>query len=203
MLKSYLFQNHVKLFLIMLMLIGLFATGGAQEGTSEVTNNERVALDFLAARGNWDAEALKATLADELESYDIAATAADYDDALSYYEAVNWNWTATGCEEDSSNIEQVSCNAELENDWTRALDIGPFSMTFNFVVQNGKITTIDPQWNQEFIQQGLRGFLGYLEESHPDDFKLLYGSGQHFLPRGEEALDVLKLRTAEFAAAQE
>lgn len=76
-------------------------------------------------------------------------------------------------------------------------------MTFNFAVENGKITAIDPQWNQDFIQQGLRSFLGYLEENHPDDYELLFGSGRHFLPRGEEALEVLRLRTTEFASSLE
>ena len=190
------------------VFLALFYTCGlvlAQE-TAEVTAAESVALDFLEARGAWDSEALLVTLADELDSRDIAATKDDYADALKYYETINWNWTADSCEQKNpGNVStSVSCKAQLENDWTRALGIGPFNMVFDFHIDNesNQIIGVYPQWNRVFIQEGLQVFFAFLNENHPDDFETLFGSGQHFLPRGEEKLVLLRQRTDEFAAAQ-
>lgn len=166
---------------------------------------ESVALSFLEARATWDAEAAFRAIAVDVESFDIQriATLEDYRDAFAYYETVNWHWDIGSCEESTEEAGSVSCSVEHGNDWTRALELGPYPMTFHFDIQDRKIVGIYPDWNRDFVEDGLQVFLAFLRENHPEDYGLIYSESSPFLPRGEQALALLERYTEEFARSLE
>ena len=192
-----LWENHIEEF------TQVMETARANPGISP---SEQVGLEFLEARDKWDAEALFSLLADSFESYDLqrVSTLEDYQDAMAYYQALNWNWTAERCDDigQRADVYKVLCVSELTNDLTRGLDNGGYNMGWGLEIENGKIIGIYPEWNRAFVDNNLQPFRGYLLKNHPNDYPKIYPETSSFLPRGEEALTLLKRYVAEFLADQ-
>ena len=186
--------RFILLALLMLILVSCVPATGTPQ------SNIDVASTFMKARETYNASLLEGLFADSLQSFDVAAEADQYEDLYTYYKAVNWKFTAGECTEASTTL--VNCNAQLANDWTRALDNGPYDMVFSINIENGKITTIRPLWNRDFINDNLVPFMTFLQENHASDFSTIRGSSEHFFPRGEATVALLKTYSAEFVAAQ-
>ena len=169
----------------------------------ELNASEQVANDFLTARGNWDATALGALLADEVESYDVQRSDSpeDYKNLLAWYEALNWNWTPQNCHElgNDDGVAKIQCMVELQNDWTGEKS---YLMPWGFRVNEAKITGVYPEWNRDFVNTHFVAFRTYIEDNHPSDFDVMFYQGGPNIAKGEEAMSLFRNYTAEFLASQ-
>ena len=170
----------------------------------ELNASEQVANDFLTARGNWDATALGALLADEVESYDVQRSDSpeDYKNLLAWYEALNWNWTPQNCHElgNDDGVAKIQCMVELQNDWTGEKS---YLMPWGFRVNEAKITGVYPEWNRDFVNTHFVAFRTYIEDNYPSDFDVMFYQGGPNIAKGEEAMSLFRSYTTEFLASRE
>ena len=169
------------------------AAGGSQ-------SNIDVASTFVKSRVDSNPALLEGLFAEGAQSLDVATSVDQYPDLYRYYNTVNWTFKAGSCQEASATL--VNCAVEYSNDWATALGKGPFDMTFSITVEDSKITSLRPLWSREFINEALVPFMDFVRETHPDEFSTLKGPTEHFFPRGDAAITLLKSYTAEFVAAQ-
>lgn len=168
------------------------ATGGS--------SNIDIANAFVKSRVDSNPALLEGLFADDFQSLDVAISLDQYPDLYTYYNTVNWTFKAGSCQEASTTL--VNCSVEYNNDWAKALGNGPYDMTFAITVEDGKITMLRPSWNRDFISDALVPFMDFVQENHPDEFSTLKGPTEHFFPRGDAAIALLKSYTAEFATVQ-
>jgi len=179
---------------------------GAARANPTVSASEQIGFDFLEARGNWDAEAMGALMADEVESFDVgrASDAENYADIFGWYESLNWNWTGKICDDigESDGVTKILCVAELENDVSRGLGNGSYNMGWGLEIKDEKIIGIYPEWNRTFINNNLTLLKQYILKNHNEEFAKMYNPNGGNLVRGAENQALLKTYVAEFLESQ-
>lgn len=177
---------------------------GVARANPTTTATEQIGFDFLEARGNWDAEAMGALMADEVESFDVgrASDAENYADIFGWYESLNWNWTGKSCDDigSSDGVSKILCVVELENDVSRGLGNDSYNMGWGLEIKDDKIIGIYPEWNRTFINNNLTPLKQYILKNHSEEYAKMYQSGN--LVRGVENQALLKGYVAEFLASQ-
>ena len=186
------------------LLLALFLIGTAivscVPSTSAPQNNIDIAHTFIKARADYNPALLEGLFADNSQNLDVATSLDQYPDLFTYYKAINWTFKVGDCQEASTTL--VNCSTEFTNDLAMALNNGPYEMTFGITIVDSKITAVRPRWNREFIDNNLVPFWDFLKENHASDFSAIRGPTDHFFPRGDAAIALLKTYSAEFVAAQ-
>lgn len=187
--------------LIVLSLIAIACGGRAEPSNPPVpTGDEAIAKEipefevvaraidtaaaYVNARSQWDDGAAVELLHPEAIVVDTPlATREDQQALFRFFEAVEWHWTLSRCEESrldgsferrpqrrslAQPIELV-CRYDSDNAWSRALAAGPISGQFRFAISDGLITELYHDydvvtWNNEVISN----FRAWVETNHPD-----------------------------------
>lgn len=168
---------------------------------------EEIAARFIQARDARDAEATMSLFAPDANIDDRVSDLADYEVEYIWYEAVGWNWAEQDCVEATpiSEPASVTCTYAMENDWSRALDVGPFNGSFDFDIVDGQIVAISNNFPPEFSRQAWDRFEGWVRANHLADYSLMYDdsgalSGPHLT---SESMALWEQYTAEFVASEE
>jgi hypothetical protein len=98
----------------------------------------------------------------------------------------------------------VTCTYTMENSWSQALGVGPFTgSNFEFVIVDGQIQEIKHDFVfGAFSPQVWEVFKGWVRDNYPDDINVMYDLGDVDVPiKTPEALALWEQRTAEFVAS--
>ena len=174
----------------------------AARANTTVTPAEEIGWSFFEARGNRDATTMAGLLSDEVKSFDVqgASNLEDYTNLLGWYNSLNWNWTASRCDQlgNGDGVAKVYCVTELENDWTRTAGKEPYNMGWGIRVKDGKVVGIFPEWNQNFVRTHYVSFRDYIQENHADDFDVMFLEGGPNIASGEQMHTLFAKHTKSF-----
>ena len=102
---------------------------------------------------------------------------------------------------------QVFCTYTIENAWSRARGVGPFTGgRFYFTIADGKIQKLTHIFDfREFSPQVWEVFRAWVRDTHPQDVAVMYDfSGGVDVPRKTpEAIALWEQHTNEFVASVE
>ncbi len=172
-------------------------------GCGDIAGPEQIAESFMEARDTWDAEATEALLAPDAVIDDLEVPrAADYSEQYRWYEAVEWRWALDECTESGSGTPAtVSCSYNMENAWSRALDVGPIAGNMRFAIDDGQIVRVSHNgFNLGQFGSVWGSFRSWVRDNHPDEFNSIYSSGGNTPVYTAEAADLWKQLTDEFVA---
>ena len=169
----------------------------------------RTAIDFVEARDRWDGEAVRALVADDAVIVDdfFVATADEYVALADFERVTEWRFLHPECTatEDGPPIE-VTCSYTMENAWSQALGVGPFTgSTFEFVIADGQIQQIIHYFDFNlFAPQVFEVWVAWLNDTHPDDVDVMYDftDGVATIHSTPEALALQEQYTNEFVESQ-
>ncbi len=198
-----------------LITVGVLAlTRGGEDADRVVeTDDAQQAIDlaqrFVEARDRWDGEAVRAMVADDAEivGENQVTTADEYSVNADFERVTEWRFLQPECTatEVGSPIE-VTCTYAMENAWSQALGVGPFTgSSFTFVIDEGVIQQITHYFDFNlFSPQVFEVWVAWLTANHPDDLDTMYDlTGTvpivHSTP---EALTLQEQYTDEFAAVR-
>lgn len=136
-----------------------------------------LATEFVEARSQGDATGMQSLLAPDAVFRGDLVDSGEALPALADFErATGWTYDLGRCTE--TTTEQsfvVSCAYSWENDWSRALGVGPFSAgnQFRFVFEDGRISEVANTFNLRGLSQAWDPFVAWLEQAHPEDVALM------------------------------
>jgi hypothetical protein len=169
----------------------------------------RNAVSFIEARDRWDGEAVRAMVADDAEivGENQVTTADDYLVNAEFERVTEWRFMEPEC----AAIEvgppaRVSCFYVMENAWSRALGVGPFTGSrFTFEIDDGQIQEVDHYFDYNlFGPQAFEVWVAWLIDNHPDDVDAMYDfdGGVAAVLSTPEALAFQERYTDEFVESQ-
>ena len=187
---------------VIAVAIGLAAINseGAADTPLEIVDAYQIAL------AEYDSEGAIALLNVELMRTSWGLPLEELPNELAWFEAVGWTETSTGCAEVRPGPRwQVHCTHTFENDWTRALGVGPYSGYTDYFIEDGKIVLIDGDSDPgtTFSFEAWEVFSRWVATNHNDDLLTLYSDGccmPNFTP---EAAALWEQYTQEFVAEQQ
>lgn len=135
-----------------------------------------VATRFMEARQASDAAAVRALVADDasISGFDFIDTADDYPTLVEFERALGATLMDPVCS--SSSPGRVRCTGAVESDWTRALGVGPYEVSFLLTVDDGQVRAITATFadEQAYLDEVYFVFRTWLLEAHPSDRTVLY-----------------------------
>ena len=130
-----------------------------------------LAQRFVDARDAWDGEAVRALVADDAVIDDFAVSNADdYLPGAEIERATGWRYMQPQCTAIVPGPPiQVSCTYTMQNAWSQALGVGPFTgSNFKFVIANGQIQQVTHIFDfSEFDPQVFAVFFAWLTATPP------------------------------------
>ena len=98
---------------------------------------------------------------------------------------------------------QVSCTYTMQNAWSEALGVGPFTgSNFRFVIANGQIQQVTHIFDfSEFDPQVFGVFQEWLTATHPGDVDVMFDSSSGNFSLTPEAIALFEQHTTEFVAS--
>jgi hypothetical protein len=165
----------------------------------------RTAVDFVEARDRWDGEAVRAMVADDAEivGEDQVTTADEYLVHSDFERVTEWRFLRPECHAiEVGPPARVTCSYVMENAWSQALGVGPFTGSrFGFVIDDGQIQQITHNFDFNlFAPQVFEVYVAWLTDTHPDDVDVLYDftDGVAIVHSTPEALALQEQYTNEF-----
>lgn len=122
---------------------------------------------------------------------------------IRWYEVTGWTETVTGCEQlVAGPPAEVRCTYTFENDWTRALGVGPYDGHTDFVIENGKITDVVATWSAgtTFSGDAWQPFIAWVGVAHYPDHQAITTNNFSRPVWTPEALELWDRYTNEFVA---
>jgi hypothetical protein len=155
---------------------------------SDAEAAERLAMDFLVAYANFDAQEAMRYVADGADlSQLIEQVPADADGLalwLSFLEGQGFEQMVTSCvEEPFGSDMRVVCDFDFHLIRSQDLGRGPFGgSTYGFIVRDGEIIRADLTWEiEEFSPQMWEPFERWVYATHPKDWRVMYNDdGNNF-----------------------
>jgi hypothetical protein len=135
-----------------------------------------LAQRFVASRDAWDREAVRSLLADGAV-IDGATWSSEEDVRIELEHVTGWRFLQPEC---TATVigppAEVTCTYSLENSWSRALGVGPFTgFRFEFVIADGQIQQVSSKEDaNEFSPQVWEVFLAFVEDTYPEDAAVMY-----------------------------
>jgi hypothetical protein len=198
-----------------LITVGVVAsTRGGDDAVRLVESDEaQQAIDlaqrFVQARDRWDGEAVRALVADDaaIVGENQVTTADEYLVNADFERVTEWHFMEPECTAtDVDPPMRVTCSYVMENAWSQALGVGPFTgSTFEFVIADGQIQKITHYFDFDlFAPQVFEVWVAWLTDTHPDDVDVMYDftgavAEVHSTP---EALALQEQYTNEFVESQ-
>ncbi len=169
----------------------------------------RTAVDFVAARDRWDGEAARALVADDAEivGENQVTTADEYLVNADFERVTEWHFRQPECTAtDVDPTARVRCTYTMENAWSQALGVGPFTgSSFTFVIADGQIQQITHYFDFNlFSPQVFEVWVAWLTDNHPDDVDAMYdfSGAEPIVHSTPEALALQEQYTNEFVESQ-
>jgi hypothetical protein len=163
-----------------------------------------LAKRFVEARDAWDGEGVRALVADDAVIDDFAVSNADdYLPKVELEQVTGWRYMQPECTAIvPSPPIQVSCTYTMQNAWSEALGVGPFTgSNFTFVIADGQIQQVTHFFDfSEFDPQVYAFFQAWLTATHPNDVGVMYDGGVFSLT--PESIALFEDHTTEFAASR-
>ena len=160
---------------------------------------------FVEARDAWDGEAVRALVADDavIDDFDVS-NPDDYLPLAENQQATGWRYLQPQC---TTIVPappiQVSCTYTMQNAWSQALGVGPFTgSNFTFVIADGQIQQITHVFNfSQFSPQVYEVFLDWLTATHPNDEDVMFNSSSGNFNVTPESIALFEHHTIEFVAS--
>lgn len=170
--------------------------GEDQQPADEVTRSLDIAERFVQGLEILDAGAVEGLVTDEAAAMYLATFG--YDETRPGSIEGMWEWIAIsdmtytfeGCRQTSMAGDPpptgspadrgmfFTCDYEVENDWTRALDESPMSGHFRLEVTDGQIVWLFESFPFTEIESTYAMVVEWIQTEYPDDFdKMLFESG--------------------------
>jgi hypothetical protein len=163
-----------------------------------------LAQRFVEARDASDGEAVRALVADDAVIVDFAVSNADdFLPKVELEQVTGWRYMQPECTAIvPSPPIQVSCTYTMQNAWSEALGVGPFTgSNFTFVIADGQIQQVTHFFDfSEFDPQVYAIFQEWLTATHPNDVGVMYNGGVFSLT--PESIALFEHHTTEFAASR-
>lgn len=162
-----------------------------------------LAQRFMEDLDAWNGEAVRALVTDDAVIDDFGVTTADdYLAGAEVDRATGWRYMQPECRAILPGPPiQVSCTYTMQNAWSEALGVGPFTgSNYRFVIADGQIQQITNIVDfSEFDPQVFAVFQDWLTATHPDDVDVMFNSsGVRLTP---EAIALFEQHTTEFVAS--
>ena len=167
------------------------------------------ARGFIEARNAYDADTMRSLFAaDSAIGGELVPSVDEYEAVAGFEQATGWTyWTGECTATPIGESVRLFCPYDWENDWTRALDLGRVSgSSFQFIVADGQIQDLANAFSLDGFTQVWDEFLGWLEETHPDEVAAMVDQGAFAAPLDPprltpDAIDLWKRYTEEFVAS--
>lgn len=162
-----------------------------------------LAQRFVEARDAWDGEAVRALVANDavIDDFDVS-NADDYLLGAEIEQATGWRYLQPECTAIVPGPPiQVSCTYTMQNAWSEALGVGPFTgSNFTFVIADGQIQQVTDFFDfSEFDPQVYAFFQEWLTATHPNDVGVMYDGGVFSLT--PESIALFEHHTTEFVTS--
>ena len=170
-------------------------------------SQEAIALAqrFVEARDAWDGEAVRALVADDAVIDDFAVSSPDdYIAGAEIDRATGWRYMQPECTAIVPGPPiQVSCTYTMQNAWSEALGVGPFTgSNFRFVIADGQIQQVTHIFDvSEFDPEVWAIFQEWLSATHPDDVGVMFDANSGNFSLTPEAIALFEQHTTEFVAS--
>lgn len=167
-----------------------------------------MAREFVEARSRWDADGMQSLLApDAVFLGDLVDTGETLPPLADFERATGWTYIVDQCIETTGEpFPLVSCAYSWENDWSRALGVGPFGGSeFRFVFEDGRITEVTNNFNLRGLPRGWDPFVDWLEQAHPEDVPVMIDESFALGPipyLTPESIALWEIYTDEFVAVE-
>ena len=164
-----------------------------------------LAQRFVEARDASDGEAVRALVADDavIDDFDVS-NPDDYLPLAENQQATGWRYMQPQCTTIMPDPPiQVSCTYTMQNAWSEALGVGPFTgSNFTFVIADGQIQHITHVFDfSQFSPQVYDVFLDWLTATHPNDIAVMLNSTTGNFNVTPESIALFKHHTTEFVAS--
>ena len=187
-----------------LIVVQYFDLAGERSQAEAVAVSER----FIEAHNSWDYETARSLVVDTAEiSMNPARSVDELEMGMAWLEATGWAITSNGCRAISGPFEEdpvhVLCSLAHENAWSRAMGLEPDTRgALTLDVVSGEITTaIYSSAPMAFNHDWVSAFVGWVDETHPDDRDEMFLYDQ--LPAlTHESIELWKQHTDEFVEAR-
>lgn len=163
-----------------------------------------LAQRFVEARDSWDGEAVRALVADDALIDDHAVeNADDYLRVAAVEQATGWRYLQPDCTATVSDAPvEVTCTYTMENAWSQAIGVGPFTgSSFDFVVADGQIQQIAHHFNYTVFEPQVYAVFGrWLTATYPNDVEVMFNSNATFRLT-PESVALFEAHTTEFISS--
>ncbi len=164
---------------------------------------EQIAREFIEGRDTWDGEKVRALVADDavIDGETAVATADDYGIRADFERIMKWHFQNPQCRTTTVGPPaEMTCSYLMYNAWTTALGVGPYTgSSFQLVIADGLIQRVTHDRDlSRFDPEAFSVWNGWLEDTHPDDFDVMYDEGGSNLT--PDALALFEQRVPEFEA---
>ena len=212
--RTWLTKGAVAVAATVLIIVGIVALTGSEvdveiatdpDGSGEDQQALGIAQDFVEARNSWDGEAVRSLVADDAVIDGFVSTADEYLTNNDFEQATGWRFIQPEC---TATVvgppTEVTCNYTMENAWSRALGVGPFTgSSFEFVIADGQIQQITHDFDTTLFSPQVWDVLkAWVRDTHPADFDIIYDLSGALPYKTPEAVALWEHHTTEFVAAQ-
>jgi hypothetical protein len=191
---------------VAVVLLAAACGSDGDESSGDAAEAVGIAQGFVEAKDTWDGEGTSSLVADDAIVDGVAASADEYLADTEFERATGRRYLEPECT--TSEVgppAEVTCTYLLQNAWSEALGVGPFSgSSVEFVIADGQIQqlTSNPVWT-EFSTQVWGVYTAWLKNTHPDDFDVMIErTGGSEVPLvAPEAVALWEQHTTEFVAS--
>ena len=145
-------------------------------------------------------------MADDAVINDLAvSTADDYLAGAEVEQATGWRYMEPYCRATVGDPPvQVTCTYVMQNAWSQALGVGPFTgSSFYFVIDNGQIEQVNHGFDfSRFSSQVYNVFFEWVSDAHPGDVDVMIADSSGNFRLTPEAIALFEQYTTEFVSSR-
>ncbi|MGI9607163.1 MAG: hypothetical protein ACR2P0_13585 [Acidimicrobiales bacterium] len=168
----------------------------------------RTAIDFMEARDAWDGGAVRDLFAADATIAGFVDAPEEYVSQADFERVTAWRFREPRCTAAVVGPpSEVTCTYEMQNAWSEALGVGPFTGSdFDLVIDDGRITGLTHDFAIEVFSPTVwEVVLDWVRATHPEDVDVLYDFSTSVDRPGTtpQAIELWEQYTAEFISSLE
>lgn len=171
-----------------------------------------IAHEFIDARNEYDGARVASLFEPDADlAFEVVDSVSGYPALAELERAIGWEYQVGNCTEEPHAFFEgwvlVNCPYQSENDWSRALGMGPFGGQSNFqlMIADGKIQNLFNDMDFKEFQPVFGEFSAWLETTHPQDVPTmldLQAGAPLYVPYvTPDAIELWERHTDEFVAS--